>query len=79
MASPIFTLNIYDRVVPNNALDTMWVFAVGISIVYFFDMILKFLRSYFLETASKKSDIIMSSMIFEKVLNLKLSSSPRLD
>ena len=77
MASPIFTLNIYDRVVPNNALDTMWVFAVGISIVYFFDMILKFLRSYFLETASKKSDIIMSSMIFEKVLNLKLSSSPR--
>jgi ATP-binding cassette subfamily C protein LapB len=76
MASPIFTLNIYDRVVPNNALDTMWVFAVGITIVYLFDMILKFLRSYFLETASKKSDIIMSSIIFEKVLNLKLSSRP---
>jgi len=49
MASPIFTLNIYDRVVPNNALDTMWVFATGIIVIYIFDMVLKFLRSYFLE------------------------------
>jgi ATP-binding cassette subfamily C protein LapB len=77
IASPIFTLNIYDRVVPNNAIDTMWVFTAGITIVYFFDVTLKFLRSYFLENASKKSDIIMSSIIFEHVLNLKLSSKPR--
>lgn len=77
IASPIFTLNIYDRVVPNNAIDTMWVFTVGITVVYFFDVTLKFLRSYFLENASKKSDIIMSSIIFEHVLNLKLSSKPR--
>jgi len=76
MASPIFTLNIYDRVVPNNAIDTMWVFATGIVVIYIFDMILKFLRSYFLETAAKKSDIIMSSIIFEKVMNLKISAKP---
>jgi ATP-binding cassette, subfamily C, bacterial LapB len=76
MASPIFTLNIYDRVVPNNAIDTMWVFATGIIVIYIFDMILKFLRSYFLENAAKKSDIIMSSIIFERVLNLKIASKP---
>lgn len=77
MASPIFTLNIYDRVVPNNAIDTMWVFATGICVIYIFDIVLKFLRSYFLENAAKKSDIIMSSLIYEHVLNLKIASKPR--
>ena len=76
MSTPIFTLNIYDRVVPNNATDTMWVFAVGIMTIYVFDMTLKFLRSYFLEKAAKKSDVIMSSMIFEKVMNLTMASKP---
>ncbi len=76
MASPIFTLNIYDRVVPNNAIDTMWVFATGITVIYIFDMVLKFLRSYFLENAAKKSDVIMSSIIFERVMNLKISAKP---
>ncbi len=73
MASPIFTLNIYDRVVPNNAIHTMWVFATGIIVIYIFDMVLKFLRSYFLENAAKKSDVIISSIIFERVLNLKIA------
>ena len=77
MASPIFTMNVYDRVVPNNAIDTMWVLATGILVVYMFDMILKFLRSYFLENAAKKSDIIMSSIIYEQVMNLKMSKRPR--
>ncbi|OHD98592.1 MAG: ABC transporter [Sulfurimonas sp. RIFCSPLOWO2_12_FULL_36_74] len=77
MASPIFTLNIYDRVVPNNAIDTMWIFATGIVVIYIFDIVLKFLRSYFLENAAKKSDVIMSSMIYEHVLNLKIASKPR--
>lgn len=77
LATPIFTLNIYDRVVPNNAIDTMWIFAAGIFIVYVFDLLFKFLRAYFLENASKKSDVIMSSIIYEQVLNLKLSSKPK--
>lgn len=77
IATPIFTLNVYDRVVPNNAIDTLWVFATGIIAIYIFDIVLKFLRSYFLENAAKKSDVIMSSIIFEHVLNLKIASKPR--
>ncbi|MDT8338617.1 MAG: type I secretion system permease/ATPase [Sulfurimonas sp.] len=77
MATPIFTLNVYDRVVPNNAMDTLWVFSTGIVVIYIFDITLKFLRSYFLENAAKKSDVIMSSIIFEHVLNLKIASKPR--
>ncbi len=76
LASPLFTMNVYDRVVPNNAIETLWVFAIGVSIVYILDTFLKFTRTFLLESAAKKSDIIMSSIIFEKVLNLKMENHP---
>jgi ATP-binding cassette subfamily C protein LapB len=76
LASPLFTMNVYDRVVPNNAIETLWVFATGVVIVYIIDTFAKFSRSYLLETAAKKSDIIMSSIIFEKILALKMSHIP---
>ena len=76
LASPLFTMNVYDRVVPNNAIETLWVFATGVVIVYIIDTFAKFSRSYLLETAAKKSDIIMSSIIFEKILALKMAHIP---
>lgn len=76
LASPLFTMNVYDRVVPNNAIETLWVFAIGVIIVYVLDTFAKFARTSLLETAAKKSDIIMSSIIFEKVLSLKMSEIP---
>ena len=57
LATPLFTMNVYDRVIPNNAQETLVVFTVGIVIVFLLDGILKFLRTYFLEIAAKKSDI----------------------
>lgn len=76
LASPLFTMNVFDRVVPNNALETLWVFAIGVGIVMVLDTFLKFTRTYLLENAAKKSDIIMSSIIFEKILNLKMANHP---
>ncbi len=77
LAAPLFTMNVYDRVVPNGAIETMWVLAIGIVVVYFLDMSLKFMRTYFLEIAGKKSDVIMSSILFEKVMNLKMAVKPK--
>ncbi|MBN2815581.1 MAG: type I secretion system permease/ATPase [Campylobacterales bacterium] len=76
LATPLFTMNVYDRVIPNNAQETLMVFTVGIVAVYILDFFLKLTRGYLLELAGKKSDIIMSSIIFEKVLDLKLSEHP---
>ncbi len=76
LSTPLFTMNVYDRVIPNNATDTLWLLAIGVVVIYGIDILLKFLRSYFLETAAKKTDIIASSIIFEKVLDLKMSSVP---
>ncbi|MDF1875011.1 type I secretion system permease/ATPase [Sulfurimonas sp. SAG-AH-194-I05] len=76
LATPLFTMNVYDRVIPNNAEETLMVFTIGIISVYILDLFLKFTRGYMLELAGKKSDIIMSSIIFEKVIDLKMSSHP---
>lgn len=77
LATPLFTMNVYDRVIPNNAEETLIVFIIGIVIVFILDAILKFTRSYFLEMAAKKSDIIMSSIIFERVLDMQMAAHPK--
>lgn len=77
LATPLFTMNVYDRVVPNNAVETLWVLALGVSVIYIFDMLIKFVRTYFLEIAGKKSDIIMSSLLFEKTMDLKMAAKPK--
>ena len=77
IATPIFTMNVYDRVIPNSAFNTLWIFAIGVATIYVIDIFLKFARTYLLEVAGKKADIIMSSVIFEKVLDLKISAIPQ--
>ncbi len=73
---PLFTMNVYDRVLPNKAIDTLTVLVVGISLVLVFDLILKLIRSYFLEQASIRADVSMSSRIFDQLLNIKLDAKP---
>jgi ATP-binding cassette, subfamily C, bacterial LapB len=76
LANPLFVMNVYDRVVPNNAIETLWVLAIGVLLVYGFDLLLKYLRSYFIEVAGKKSDILLSAFIWEKVLGARLDQRP---
>jgi len=76
LATPLFTMNVYDRVVPNNAIDTLWILALGVSVIYIFDMVIKLVRTNFLEIAAKKSDIIMSSILFEKTMDLRMKATP---
>ncbi len=76
LAVPLFVMNVYDRVVPNQATETMWVLASGIAIVFLFDIFLKTLRGYFIDVASKKTDIQLSSIIFEQILGIQMSSRP---
>lgn len=76
LATPLFTMNVYDRVLPNNAIETLWALFIGISLVMIFDFILKILRSYFLGVASKRTDTLISNNIFNQLLNIKMSAKP---
>lgn len=76
LTTPFFILNVYDRVIPNNAFETLWVLAIGIGVIYLFSLLMRGLRGYFVDEAGKKANLEMSSMIFEKVLGLKMSARP---
>jgi ATP-binding cassette, subfamily C, bacterial LapB len=77
LAAPLYSRNVYDRVIPNGAFDTLWTFTIGILIAYTFDFILRMVRAYFLDIAGKKSDVMLNSIIFEKVQAMELAARPK--
>ncbi|MFT5755777.1 MAG: ATP-binding cassette subfamily C protein LapB [Alteromonadaceae bacterium] len=72
LVSPLFVMNIYDKVVPNLAFESLWVLAIGAGIAYIFDFVLKQLRGYLIDVAGKKIDIEVSSKLFAKVIGIPL-------
>ncbi|PAU71275.1 type I secretion system permease/ATPase [Vreelandella alkaliphila] len=76
LAMPLFVLNVYDRVVPNQATETLWVLAIGIFIVLCFDLALRLMRSSFVDLAASRADVKLSSSIMAKTLGLRLEERP---
>ncbi len=76
VGSPLFVMNVYDRVVPNNAIETLWVLASGICIIYLFNFLLSALRTHFVDVAGRNADIVLSSSLVEKVLSMRLDAKP---
>lgn len=76
IAGSLFAMNVYDRVVPNNAVETLWVLAVGITLAYGFDFLLRNLRAYYVDVAGRNADVVLSSRLVEKVLNMRFDKKP---
>lgn len=76
LATPLFVMNVYDRVVPNQAEATLWVLAVGITGVFCFDLLLKTLRGLCLDLAGKKTDLIISATLFERIAGMAMKFRP---
>ncbi len=76
LASPLFTMNVYDRVVPTNALPTLWVMFTGVIIAFGFDFLLKNLRSYFVDMAGRNADTIIASRLMQQLMGLRMDNLP---
>lgn len=76
VAMPLFVMNVYDRVVPNQATDTLWVLAVGLILVLVGDLVLRTLRGKFVDLASSRADVKLSAYIMERVLGTRMEQRP---
>ena len=76
LASPLFIMNVYDRVVPNGAIPSLVALSIGMCIAVVFDFVLRMVRSRIIDMTGKKLDVVLASNIFEHVLSIKLAQRP---
>ncbi len=77
LTSPLFIMNVYDRVIPNNAIETGWALGVGALAIFIFDFIMRNLRGYLIDFSGRKIDVIAARRIYDQVLNMRLSERPK--
>ncbi len=76
LALPLFSMNVYDRVVPNYAVDTLWVLAASVLLLLALDFVLRMMRGHFIDQASARIDLQLSAVLMERVLGLKMTARP---
>lgn len=76
LASPLFIMNVYDKVIPNQAFETLWTLALAVGLVLVFDFILRELRTYFIDISSRNVDTWFTATLFEQLLEIKMDKRP---
>lgn len=77
LASIFFTMNVYDRVIPNQAFTTLWSLAIGVTVAMLFEAVTRYVRAYLLDTAGKKADLIVGSILFRQALSVRMEHKPQ--
>ena len=72
LLTALFTMTVYDRVVPNNAMSSLVALSIGLGIVIIFDFILKLLRAYFVDHAGAQIDRDIGEQVFARLLAIRL-------
>lgn len=76
LASIFFTMNVYDRVVPNQAFVTLWSLGIGVLVAMVFEALIRFVRAHLLDVAAKKADLVLGSMLFRQALSVQMEHKP---
>src|SRR5512139_3297207 len=76
LASGLVTSVVFDKVIPHQAFVTLWALAIGGFIAMVFDLISRQLRSHLIDTAGKKADLIIGSLLFRQTLAVRMEHRP---
>lgn len=76
ISTALFALQVYDRVVPNGAFDTLWILASGVVLAVILEFALRSIRAYLVDITGKKLDIKLGTMLFEHILRIRLNVKP---
>ncbi len=72
----LYVMNVYDRVIPNRAYETLWVLSVGVLGAIAFEFLARTIRARLTDIAGKKADLIISAALFRRVMAIDLSQKP---
>lgn len=73
----LFSMQVYDRVVPNQVFDTLWILASGVAVAIILEFALRFMRSRLIDVSGRELDLKLSAKLFHHVSNLRLAHQPR--
>ncbi|HZH06321.1 MAG TPA: type I secretion system permease/ATPase [Lautropia sp.] len=77
LAGTFFTMNVYDRVISNQAYITLWTLAGGVLVAMIFEYLARNLRSWLLDNAGKKADLLLGSALFRQAMMSRLENRPQ--
>ncbi|QZD90579.1 type I secretion system permease/ATPase [Qipengyuania aurantiaca] len=70
---PIFTMNVYDRVIPNQAQETLWVLGTGVLLAFALEFALRRARTGIVDEIAQRLDLKLSQKIFSRLLAMPLA------
>ncbi|HOB94461.1 MAG TPA: type I secretion system permease/ATPase [Aquabacterium sp.] len=73
---PFYSMAVYDRVIPNNALGSLGVLTVAAVMIIGFELVMRLLRSHLLEAAARRIDVALSAQVFAQCLRMRAASRP---
>ena len=76
LAMPLFTMSVYDRVIPNGAIPSLVALSIGMGIAVVFDFVLRAVRSRMIDVTGKTMDVVLAANIFEHVMAVKMAQRP---
>ncbi|WP_244437549.1 type I secretion system permease/ATPase [Roseivivax isoporae] len=76
VATALFSMQVYDRVVPSNAFDTLWILASGVALAILLELVLRVSRASLIDVSGRDLDLKLSSQLFDRVANMRLAHQP---
>lgn len=76
LATPLFIMSVYDRVIPNGAIPSLIALSIGMGLAIVFDFVLRIVRSRMIDVTGKSVDVVLAANIFEHVMAVKMAQRP---